>query len=141
MANKTFFDVQSSNREVKIIATKVVITGATAADPNAKAVLTDSAGNDIATNGIESVAYGTTGGGIGDDTFKITLADKYEALLSVHVTKGNDNSGSGGNPTSVQDIDEDVSGARTVEVDMNAALDVGDEFYVTLFLLNTSVTK
>ena len=141
MANRTFFDVQSSNREVKIIATKVVITGATAANPNAKAVLTDSAGNDIATNGIESVAYGTTGGSIGDDTFKITLADKYEALLSVNVTKGNDNSGGGGSPNYVQDIDEDVSGARTVEIDMNSALDVGDEFYVTMFLLNTSVTK
>ena len=140
MANRTFFDVQSSNREVKIIATKVVITAATGVNPNAKAVLTDSAGNDISTNGIESVLYGGAAG-LSNDQFKITLVDKYEALLSVNVTKGNDHSGGAGTPNYVQDIDEDVSGARTIQIDMNTTVDVGDEFYVTMFLLNTSVTK
>ena len=49
MANRTFFDVQSSNREVKIIATKVKI----GTEPAATAVLTDSSGTDVSTNGVK----------------------------------------------------------------------------------------
>lgn len=138
MANRTFFDVQSSNREVKIIATKVVITGGTSDDPNAKAVLTDSAGNDIATNGIAKAEFGSTAG-LTTSGFKITLDDKYEALLSCHVTKGNDDTG--GDPIGVEEILEDVSGAKTVSVTCEAPLQLNETFYVTMFLLNTSVTR
>ena len=135
MANKTFFDVQSSNREVKIIATKVKI----GAEPAATAVLTDASGTDVATNGIDSVVWGS-GVGVGaTDKFKITLQDKYEALLSVHATKGND--AAGFSPAAVQQISEDVATNKTITFDVDNALADTDEFYVTMFLLNTSVTK
>ena len=136
MANRTFFDVQSSNREVKIIATKVKI----GTKPAATAVLTDASGTDVATNGIDSVVWGTGTGGAGaDDKFKITLQDKYEALLSVHATKGND--AGGFTPALIQEISEDVATNKTITFDIDGALATTDEVYVTMFLLNTSVTK
>lgn len=136
MANRTFFDVQSSNREVKIIATKVKI----GTEPAATAVLTDASGTDIATNGIDSVVWGDATGGSGaDDKFKITLKDKYEALLSVHATKGND--AGGFTPASVQEISEDVATNKTITFDLDGNLSSSDEFYVTMFLLNSSVTR
>ena len=136
MANRTFFDVQSSNREVKIIATKVKI----GTKPAATAVLTNASGTDVATNGIDSVVWGTGAGGAGaDDKFKITLQDKYEALLSVHATKGND--AGGFTPALIQEISEDVATNKTITFDIDGALATTDEVYVTMFLLNTSVTK
>lgn len=150
MANRTFFDVQSSNREVKIIATKVKI----GTEPAATAVLTDSSGTDVSTNGIKKVEWGTDANvspasAMSDRKFRITLDDKYEALLSCQVTKGNDQSG--GTPAEVIEILENVAGNTAVDpllgvpsivVELSTAdLTSGDEFYVTLFLLNTSVTK
>ena len=136
MANRRFFNVQSSNREVKIIATKVKI----GTKPAATAVLTDASGTDVATNGIDSVVWGSGSGGAGsDDKFKITLQDKYEALLSVHATKGNDAGGFA--PVGVQEISEDVATNKTITFDLDATLATADEVYVTMFLLNSSVTK
>ena len=147
MANRTFFDVQSSNREVKIIATKVKI----GTEPAATAVLTDSSGTDVSTNGVKKAEWGTDAGtSMSDRKFRITLDDKYEALLSCQVTKGNDQGG--GTPAEVIEILENVAGNSgasdpllddpSVVVELSTAdLTSGDEFYVTLFLLNTSVTR
>jgi len=146
MANRTFFDVQSSNREVKIIATKVKI----GTEPAATAVLTDSSGTDVSTNGVKKAEWGTDAGtSMSDRKFRITLDDKYEALLSCQVTKGNDQSG--GTPAEVIEVLENVAGNTAVApllgvpsivVELSTAdLTAGDEFYVTLFLLNSSVTR
>jgi|TARA_R100000149_G_C5782958_1_gene78016 hypothetical protein len=155
MANRTFFDVQSSNREVKIIATKVKI----GTEPSATAVLTDSSGTDISTNGVKKAEWGTDANvspntGLTDRKFRITLDDKYEALLSCQVTKGNDQGG--GTPAEVVEVLENVAASSlhptansdplladpSIVVELSTAdLASGDEFYVTLFLLNTSVTR
>lgn len=147
MANRTFFGVQSSNREVKIIATKVKLA-AEGATVNATAVLTDSDGNDIATNGIESVEWGSDSGtSLTDKMFRIKLADKYEAALAIQVTKATDG---GGTAAFIEAVSENVSGGSAVapvlgtpSVVVTASEDLvdGDAFFVTMFLLNTSVTR
>ena len=109
MANRTFFDVQSLQRETKII-TGVVGDGVTSLP-----------------TGIETAAAA------GSD-LTLTLDDKYNDLVGAHLTAKSLT----GTFSHVEAVAFNTSNTVVFTVDnLNAA----DEFYVTLFLKNTSVER
>ena len=120
MANRTFFDVQSAQRESKIV-TGVMVAGDSLAN-----------GDDMPL-GVSSVSIDTTPN---PDELDIVLVDKYNDLVGISVTPkvlGD------ANPRDV--IQVTFASSNTVTLKANNDFVTGDELYVTLFLKNTSVAK
>lgn len=116
MASRNFRRVQALNNEVKIIAGQF-----------------DDADTTVAGLGFSAANTGT-------GTYTITLEDKYNALLSavcqVQSTSGTDD-------YKVTVVGSDVSGAKTVDVEVEVAgvltnLGSGDKLHFALFLQNSA---
>tara|TARA_R100001129_G_C5186015_1_gene209341 strand:+ start:31 stop:393 length:363 start_codon:yes stop_codon:yes gene_type:complete len=120
MANRDFKNVQALEREIKILAFRV-------------------SGLDNSTNTV-TPSTGVASSTISGDRVTITLTDKYSSLLSAQLTMGaSDGTSISGNGPLLQS--HDVSGAKTVLVDMGGATpDANDTLDVALFLKNSSVT-
>ena len=141
MANRTFQDVQSVHREVKILSFVAKCAASNAVtfhqgDPGLTGADAVPAAIGVETNGSQHSGAVLT----------VKLKDKYSALLSALSVVKNPGA-STGNPTQVLSITEDVAGVKgsvgdqTVNFTFDQNLGAGDEFYVTLFLKNTSVAR
>lgn len=109
MANRRFQDVQSLQRETKII------TG-------------------VVGGSVTSAPTGISGITAGGSDLTLTLADKYNDLVGAHLTAKSLT----GTFSHVEAVAFNTSNTVVFTVDnLNAA----DEFYVTLFLKNTSVDR
>ena len=124
MANRTFFGVQAVNRELKILSFAAKQTGT---GTNAAVALHQ--GNTDQPLSIGATATANT------SVLTINLSDNYEALLGVVYTAKN-----AAAPTHVTAVTDQVA-SGTVAITANASFAQNDEFYVTLFLKNTSVAR
>ena len=109
MANRTFFDVQSLQRET------MIITG-------------------VVGGSVTSAPTGISGITAGSSDLTLTLADKYNDLVGAHLTAKS----LSGTFSHVEAVAFNTSNTVVFSVDN---LDPADEFYVTLFLKNTSVDR
>ena len=109
MANRRFQDVQSLQRETKII------TG-------------------VVGDGVASLPTGIKTAGASGSDLTIVLDDKYNDLVGAHLTAKSLT----GSFTHVDAVAFNTSNTVVFTVDN---LDAADEFYVTLFLKNTSVDR
>jgi hypothetical protein len=126
MANRNFFRKQSMEREVKELHAEVSI-GASGAPTLTRRL------------GIASVVRNSAG------NYTITLEDKYNALLALHVMKQL----AAGAPSSVDAVirSEDVDGAKTIVLEFldtagaPVEVDSGTVLKVKMDLKNTSVVR
>ena len=109
MANRRFQDVQSLQRETKII------TG-------------------VVGGSVTSAPTGISGITAASSDLTLTLADKYNDLVGAHLTAKSLT----GTFSHVEAVAFNTSNTVVFTVDN---LDAADEFYVTLFLKNTSVDR
>jgi len=141
MANRTFQDVQSVHREVKILSFVAKCGAANAVtfhqgDPGLTGADAVPAAIGVKTLGSKHLGAVLT----------VKLSDKYSALLSAFSVVKNPG-GATTDPTQVLSITEDVAGVngsvddQTVNFTFDQNLSDGDELYVTLFLKNTSVPR
>jgi hypothetical protein len=141
MANRTFQDVQSVHREVKILSFVAKCGGSNAVTFHQGDPGLTGANAVPAAIGVETIGSQHSGA-----VLTVKLSDKYSALLSALSVVKNPGATTT-DPTQVLSITEDVAGVngsvddQTVNFTFDQNLGDGDEFYVTLFLKNTSVAR
>ena len=136
MANRTFFNTQAVNREVKFLSVVGKIEG-TSSSPTHAVTLFQGDPDDADT----PLAFGVTAtadlsGGTNNVIF--TFPETYNGLLGLHYTPKNSAA-----PSHVTDVNDKISNKdhKTVILLLNAAMAQDDQFYVTFVLKNTSVPR
>lgn len=141
MANRTFFNTQAVNRELKFLSVAGKVTGTGTSSATGAVVLYQGNTDQPVSVGATATADLRASSGSGTSAITFTLGDgtnvdKYEALLGVFYTPRNSAA-----PTHVTAVADTVKTDGKVVVTLNAEPATNDEFYVTFALKNTGVLR